>query len=59
MQKMKTDCFGYDKLSGKCKIMVEDVCKKRNCTFYKTCEQYRRDAEKYAKGCGKHDEVAR
>ena len=52
---MKTDCFGYDKLSGKCKIMSEEICKKRNCTFYKTSEQYRKDAEKYAKGCCKDD----
>ena len=47
MPEIKTDCFGFDKISGKCKIMSEDICKQRNCTFYKTWEQYRKDMNRY------------
>ena len=50
--KVKEDCFGYDKLSKKCKIMTETLCNKRECTFYKTWKQYREGIEKYP-FCGK------
>lgn len=47
MPEIKVDCFGYDKINCQCKVMEELICKKRNCTFYKTWEQYRADMEKY------------
>ena len=58
MAEIKTDCFGYDKPSKRCKIMTEVVCKNRNCTFYKTWEQFRADMDKYPFGgmFGKKDE---
>lgn len=43
---VKTDCFGYRK--GECKVLYELVCKERKCSFYKTCEEYRRDHLKYS-----------
>ena len=49
MPDIKTDCFGYDKRYCQCKIMTENICAKRNCTFYKTTEQYKADMEKYSK----------
>lgn len=47
MPEIKVDCFGYNKTNRECKVMEELICKKRNCTFYKTWEQYRADMKKY------------
>ena len=43
---VKTDCFGYRR--GECKVLYELVCKNHKCSFYKTCEEYRRDHLKYS-----------
>lgn len=42
---IKTDCFGYKR--GTCMVLTDLVCGQRECSFYKTQEQFRRDAEKY------------
>ena len=48
---VKTDCFGFRR--GECSVLYELVCEKRNCSFYKTREQYAKDKKKYSyKGCG-------
>lgn len=47
MAEIKVDCFGYDKVGCQCKVMEELICRKRNCTFYKTREQFLADMEKY------------
>lgn len=44
--KVKTDCFGYRK--GECRVLYELVCEKRECSFYKTCEQFMKDKRKYS-----------
>lgn len=42
---MREDCFGYKK--GKCNILTELVCKNGGkCSFYKTKEQFRKDAQR-------------
>ena len=43
MSEIKTDCFGYDKRICQCKIMQDMICRRRNCSFYKTWEQYTAD----------------
>ena len=51
MNKIKTDCFGFRR--GECGVLYELVCASRVCSFYKTCEQYKKDKQKYSyKGCG-------
>lgn len=51
MNGIKTDCFGFRR--GECSVLYELVCASRVCSFYKTCEQYRKDKRKYSyKGCG-------
>ena len=50
MPEIKVDCFGYNLKAGKCAIMTETICKKRECSFYKTQEQYQEDKKKYEKG---------
>ncbi len=47
MAEIKTDCFGYNKAAKKCTIMTETICRKSNCTFYKTREQAKKDADRY------------
>lgn len=42
---IKQDCFGYKR--GTCTVLTELVCGQRKCSFYKTQEQFRQDAEKY------------
>ncbi len=42
---IQTDCFAYR--HGLCCVLEELVCKEHKCSFYKTREQYRQDAEKY------------
>ena len=44
---MKKDCFGYR--MGKCKVLTECVCEKRQCSFYKTKEQFEEDRERAEK----------
>lgn len=44
---MKTDCFAFMKKCNKCSVMTETVCKKRECSFYKTKEQYETERKKY------------
>lgn len=41
----KKDCFGY-KVSGYCGVLVEMVCKHRNCSFYKSKQQFKEDAKR-------------
>ena len=41
------DCFAYLEKCNRCSILNETVCKKSDCTFYKTREQYDADREKY------------
>ena len=40
---VKTDCFAYQERCKQCRVLSELVCKKRECTFYKTQEQYDSD----------------
>lgn len=35
---MKTDCFACK--NNKCTILIENVCKVRECSFFKTKEEY-------------------
>ena len=35
----KTDCFGYDKEKGDCKVMTELLCARKKCSFYKPKER--------------------
>ena len=44
--KIKTDCFGFRR--GMCTVLYELVCEKRNCSFYKSCEEYAQDKKKYS-----------
>jgi len=45
-KRVKTDCFGYR--CGECGVLYELVCKDKNCSFYKTREEFRRDLLKYS-----------
>lgn len=51
---IKTDCFAYTKRrhNGSCKIMKDGelICENKNCTFYKSFEQYIREIDKYSTG---------
>lgn len=44
--KAKADCFGFNKITGECKIMHETICETRECSFYKTKQQYYEDRKK-------------
>lgn len=44
---MKTDCFAYQQKCKGCSVLTEPICKKRECSFYKTREQYDSDRKKY------------
>ena len=35
MQKVKEDCFAYDKKKNKCIALKELECKNKECKFYK------------------------
>lgn len=35
----KTDCFGYNKEKGDCKVMTELLCARKKCSFYKPRER--------------------
>jgi hypothetical protein len=40
---MKYDCFGMKE--NKCSVLTETICEKSNeCPFYKTKEQFKKDA---------------
>lgn len=41
----KRDCFGY-KVSNYCGVLVEMVCKRRSCSFYKSKQQFKEDAQR-------------
>lgn len=41
---MKTDCFAYVSVT-RCKALNDMVCKNGNCPFYKTKEQFEKDAK--------------
>lgn len=45
---IKKDCFA-NKFGGYCSALVEMVCRNRECSFYKTREQFERDAERAKK----------
>ena len=47
MPGIKTDCFAFMQKCKKCSVLTDTVCKKRECTFYKTQEQYDSDRKKY------------
>lgn len=32
---VKTNCFGYEPTTERCKVLKYVVCKKRECTFFK------------------------
>lgn len=40
----KTNCFGFDVLTCKCRVLTETVCKNANCPFFKTYQQFADDA---------------
>lgn len=44
---IKRDCFGFKR--GECTVLTELVCKKGECTFYKTRKQFRDDADEAKK----------
>lgn len=41
---VKTDCLAYNKDFNDCIVLTDLYCKKENCSFYKTKEQYLKDA---------------
>lgn len=43
--RVQKDCFGYH--MGRCRIMTELICKRNDCSFYKSKEQDRKDREIY------------
>lgn len=45
--KVKKDCFAYVKEINDCIVLTDLYCKKENCSFYKTKEQYIKDAGDY------------
>ena len=45
--KIKTDCFAYYEKCKKSSVLNVLICKKRECTFYKTREQYDEERQKY------------
>lgn len=48
LKQPKTDCFAYNGVRNKrCSVLTEFVCMKRECTFYKTREQYEEERKKY------------
>lgn len=47
MAEVKTDCFGYNKKVCACTVLTQTFCKKEECSFYKTKEQYLEDIKKY------------
>lgn len=42
MGKIKKDCFGY-RNPERCGVLSEMVCKNKNCSFYKSKEQFIKD----------------
>lgn len=42
---IKSDCYFYN--NGECKALCELVCRKDNCSFFKTKEQETKDRLKY------------
>ena len=42
---IQKDCFAYR--LGRCSILTEMICRRENCSFYKTKEQMDTDREKY------------
>lgn len=46
---MKKDCFAYtvNGFGESCLILVEDICKKKECPFYKRAEDYVKGFEYY------------
>lgn len=43
---IKRDCFAYVN-EKRCVILSAMMCKSKNCSFYKTREQFRADLQKY------------
>lgn len=41
-EQLKYDCFAYDSLTGCCTVLRELYCRKENCKFYKTDEEYQK-----------------
>ena len=44
---VKKDCFAYGRLNDKCSILIETVCKKSECKFYKTKREFEEGRKKY------------
>ncbi|MBE7036006.1 MAG: hypothetical protein E7403_01780 [Ruminococcaceae bacterium] len=42
---IKKDCFAYR--LGRCSVLTEMVCRRENCSFYKTKEQMEQDRRQY------------
>lgn len=40
---VKKDCFEFDKTNNCCKALRELYCKRENCVFYKSKEQYEKE----------------
>lgn len=46
--KTKFNCFFYDFKNKNCRILRKLYCENEsNCKFFKTCEQYAKEKEKY------------
>ena len=47
--KTKFNCFFYDFKNKNCRILRKLYCENEpnKCKFFKTCEQYEKDEEKY------------
>lgn len=45
--KVKKDCFAYSKDLDDCVVLTDLYCKKENCSFYKTKEQYKNGLGNY------------
>lgn len=41
--KVKTDCFGFNSKTGRCKALLTTVCEVKDCPFYKTMEQFQKE----------------
>lgn len=41
----KKDCFAY-RVRNYCGVLVEMVCKRRSCSFYKSKQQFNEDAQR-------------
>lgn len=45
--KERADCFAHRK--DGCSVLNKTICRERECSFYKTAEQFQKEREYYAK----------